>query len=208
MKAFDNPGKSCIRRAALAAAIVLTTFLAHLHGDVTVLASEKIPLEGSLLPEMKLPVPQKEDEISYLGIKQKDTFKIPQIKAELVIIEVFSMYCPFCQKEAPAVNQLHQAISANQDLKDRVKMVGIGAGNSTFEVNTFRKHYSVPFPLLPDADYKIHNALGQPRTPFFIVVKLSPNGSHNIVYSKVGTFGDPNEFLDLLLKKAKMKQGG
>ncbi len=208
MKPFDSPGKFCIRRAAVAAAIVLIAFLAHLPGGVTALAGENIPLEGSSLPEMKLPAPQKEDEITYLGIKQKDVFKIPQIKAELVIIEVFSMYCPFCQKEAPAVNQLHQAISSNQDLKDRVKMVGIGAGNSTFEVNTFKKHYSITFPLLPDADYKIHNALGQPRTPFFLVVKLGPSGSHHIVYSKAGTFGDPKEFLDLLLKKAKMKQEG
>lgn len=197
--------KLSINHMALAVAILLTALLANPPAGVPAFAAEKTPAEGGLLPDMKLPVPQTAEEAGYLGIKQKDTFKVPQIKAELVIIEVFSMYCPFCQKEAPAVNQLYQAIAGDRNLKDRVRMLGIGSGNSTFEVNTFKKHYSVPFPLVPDADYKIHNALGQPRTPYFLAVRLNSNGSHEIVYSKVGSFGDPGEFLDMLLKKAKMK---
>lgn len=202
------PSRASNGNFAWAAVIVLIAFFAQFSGGGMSLADDKIPAEGGVLPEMKIPVPQKDEEIKYLGIKEKGTFKIPQIKAEMVIVEVFSMYCPFCQKEAPAVNQLYQAIAANQDLREKIKMVGIGAGNSIFEANTFKKHYSVPFPLLPDADYKIHDALGQPRTPYFLVVKLNPNGSHSILYSKVGAFGDPKDFLDLLLTKAKMKQGG
>lgn len=208
MKHVDIPSRTFTARFAWAAVIAFIVLLAQLPDGTVSWADDKIPAEGGVLPEMKIPVPQKDEDLKYLGIKEKGTFKIPQIKAEMVIVEVFSMYCPFCQKEAPAVNQVHQAIAANRDLRDRVRMVGIGAGNSPFEVNTFKKHYSVPFPLLPDADYKIHDALGQPRTPYFLVVRLNPNGSHSIVYSKVGAFGDPGEFLDLLLTKAKMKQGG
>lgn len=205
MKHVGIPNRVSMGRILWTTIIVLSVFFALLSAEGMSLADDKTPAESGVLPEMKIPVPQKDEELKYLGIKEKGTFKIPQIKAELVIVEVFSMYCPFCQREAPAVNQLHQAIAANPDLKERIKMVGIGAGNSMFEVNTFKKHYSVPFPLLPDADYKIHDALGQPRTPYFLVVRLNPNGSHNIIYSKVGAFGDPKEFLELLLTKAKMK---
>ncbi len=205
MKHLGTSNSVPIGRFAWAGVIVLIVFLGQLSTGGLSLADDKTPSEGGALPEMKIPVPQKDEELKYLGIKERGTFKIPQIKADMVIVEVFSMYCPFCQKEAPAVNQLYQAIAANPDLKDRIKMVGIGAGNSTFEVNTFKKHYSIPFPLLPDADYKVHDALGQPRTPYFLVVRLNPNSPHTIIYSKVGAFGDPKDFLDLLLAKAKMK---
>jgi len=50
------------------------------------------PAVGSVLPEFALPVPQNEDQQQYLGVTGKDSFTIPEIKAEVVIIEIFSMY--------------------------------------------------------------------------------------------------------------------
>lgn len=194
-----------MKKGGLQFAMLLVASAAVLFNPFACSATDKPPEEGAVLPEMKLPVPQNSEEVKYLGIKQKDFFRIPQVQAELVIIEVFSMYCPFCQKEAPVVNELHQIIAGSQDLKKKIKMLGIGAGNSTFEVNTFMKHYSVPFPLFPDSDFAMHKALGQVRTPYFIVIRISPDGSHKVVYSKVGGFGDPKQFLDLLLSKAQMK---
>lgn len=168
-------------------------------------AAPNPPSEGDSLPEMRLPVPQKAEELDYLGISRKDFFTIPEVKAELVIVEVFSMYCPHCQKEAPAVNELYKMIEADQELKRRIKIIGIGAGNSTYEVETFKKHYSVPFPLVPDPDYKTHDAIGKVRTPHFMVVRLQADGSHKVIYSQAGGFGEPKELLNLLLSKAKMK---
>ena len=57
------------------------------------------------------------------------------------------MYCPFCQKEAPNVNELYRIIDQDKDLKSRIKMIGIGAGNSPFEVNTFRTPMRFLFPF-------------------------------------------------------------
>jgi len=39
-----------------------------------------------------LPVPQDDQQHQYLGVTATDVFKIPQIKSEVVIIEIFSMY--------------------------------------------------------------------------------------------------------------------
>ena len=40
----------------------------------------------------KLSAPQDTELQSYLGLSGKQTFTIPEIKAEVVLIEIFSMY--------------------------------------------------------------------------------------------------------------------
>lgn len=98
------------------------------------------------------------------------------------------------------MNEFYQAIKARKDLKDKMKLIGIGTGNSDFEVNFFRKKYEVPFPLFSDEDYAIHKALGEVRTPYFIGVKLNSDGSHEVFYSKLGGFKNANNFLKLMVK--------
>jgi thiol-disulfide isomerase/thioredoxin len=61
-----------------------------------------------------------------LGFVGFGSFKIPEIKANLVIVEIFSMYCPYCQREAPNVNQLYAKIEQNPALKGKIKIIGIG----------------------------------------------------------------------------------
>jgi hypothetical protein len=52
----------------------------------------KPPAEGGTLPQIVLRVPGDSDLQQYLGIAGKETFTIPEINAEVVIIEIFSMY--------------------------------------------------------------------------------------------------------------------
>ncbi len=104
------------------------------------------PAKGEPFPALMLPAPKSVDEKNYLGLSGTGAFKISQIKAQVALIEVFSMYCPFCQKDAPGLNELYRAIENNPQLKGKIKMIGIGAGNSPFEVDVFKKTYTVPFP--------------------------------------------------------------
>lgn len=168
-------------------------------------AADQPPAEGGVFPDLSLPVSQKYDERQYLGTGPDGNFKISQIKARLVIVEIFSMYCPYCQKDAPNVNRLYELIEGRPDLKDKVKIVGIGAGNTLFEVNAFRDLYHIHFPLFSDKDFSLHKALGQVRTPYFIAVNIKPNGKNKIVYSKVGSFGDPGQFLDRIVAESVLK---
>ena len=55
-------------------------------------AEIKPPAEGGILPEIILRVPENSELQQYLGLAGKETFAIPEIKAEVVIIEIFSMY--------------------------------------------------------------------------------------------------------------------
>ena len=55
-------------------------------------AEIKPPAEGGILPGIILRVPENSELQQYLGVAGKETFAIPEIKAEVVIIEIFSMY--------------------------------------------------------------------------------------------------------------------
>jgi peroxiredoxin len=169
------------------------------------LAAGKPPEKGEVLPVINLPIPKNPEERSYLGLSGSGLFKIPQIKARAVIVELFSMYCPFCQKDAPGVNELYRLIENNPDTKSKVKLIGIGAGNSPYEVEVFKKTYNVPFPLFPDKDFVIHKTCGEVRTPYYMVVKINENGTHQIVHTQLGDYPGAEPFLEIVLKASGLK---
>ena len=98
------------------------------------------------------------------------------------------------------MNKLYRTIQKRKDLKDKIRMIGIGTGNSPFEVGFFRKKYEVPFPLFPDENLSIHEILGELRTPYFIGVKINRDGSDEVFYSRLGQFNDPNSFLKRIVE--------
>lgn len=158
-------------------------------------AATQPPQVGSSLPEMKLPKPVDSGDLKYLGLSGSGTFKADQVKAQVLIIQIFSMYCPYCQKDAPNVNRFFGLIESNPRLKGKVKILGIGVGNTQFEVNTFKKKYKVEFPLIPDNDFIIHKIVGEVRTPYFMVVKLNGAKKLEVVYSKLGAHENVEAFL-------------
>ncbi|MGO8942505.1 MAG: peroxiredoxin family protein [Syntrophobacteraceae bacterium] len=163
------------------------------------------PAEGEMFPNVKLPLPEEMHDRQYLKVA-KGPFLLSQIHSKVLIVQIFSMYCPHCQKEAPNVNELFNAIKARPKLKSRIKMLGIGAGNSSFEVNAFRDHYNIQFALVPDADLTVCNPLSPSGTPYFFVLWKKPGG-WQVVYSKAGTIGDPKAFLEMICAKTGVDHG-
>jgi protein-disulfide isomerase len=62
--------------------------------------------ETELLPDITLTIPENTAHVQYLGLKGEPgtPFKISDIDADILMIELFSMYCPYCQKAAPNIN--------------------------------------------------------------------------------------------------------
>ncbi len=181
--------------------VTLVLFMATVIGA----AENGPPKVGSVLPEIELLKPSNSGELKYLGLSGSGYFKINQIKVRVVIIEIFSMYCPYCQAEAPNVNRLYTLIEGNSALKNKIKIVGIGVGNSQFETGIFKKKYTVAFPLIPDADFKLHKILGEVRTPYFIVVKLNSGNPPEVIYSRLGALENNDIFLEQIVKSAGLK---
>ncbi len=159
-------------------------------------------------PAFELPMPKHESEKQYLGLSGTGNFRIGQVKAQALIIEVFSFYCPHCQRMASQVNELFQKIQERPDLKDKIKMIGIGAGNSMYEVDSFKERYHVPFPLFPDQDIQITQMLGVRGTPTFIGVWVSGRENPERFYFGEGGFQDAGRFLNGVLKSSGIERGG
>jgi thiol-disulfide isomerase/thioredoxin len=163
------------------------------------------PAKGGVLPPIRLLIPKDPIEKRYLGLSGEGSFRLPQIKAKVVIIEIFSLYCPVCVKLAPRMKELYQVIENSPDLKAKIKLIGIGAGNNPNEVQTFKNIGDTPFPLFPDEDFAIHDAIGEVRTPYFIGIKIHEDGTHKILYSESGGFEDANIFLELVLANSGIR---
>lgn len=168
------------------------------------LKAESAPSQETVLPEFILTVPDNDGYREYLGL-QADAgtqFSLSDIDADILLIELFSMYCPFCQEEAPAVNALYQAMKDYSRPEMKIKIIGLGANNSAFEVDHFRSTYNVRFPLFPDPDMKMYEALEGKGTPGFIGCRKGENGRYTIILRQSGGFYHHEEFLSELLRKS------
>ncbi len=142
----------------------------------------------------------------YLGLSGNGNFKISQIEAKAVIINLFNLYCPSCQGMVQEMAKLYHRIENNPDLKNRVKLMGIGIGNSLHEVKVFTETYQLPFPIFPDEDFKIHKLFGEVRTPYLIGIEIDKNDRHRIVYTQRGGITEAESFLHLILEVYGFKQ--
>lgn len=180
-------------------AVLIVCFAVH---NGAPMAAEQPTITDDVLASITLPVPQDQNAKNYLGLTGEGSFTISQIKAKVVIIEIFNMYCNNCQREAPRVNELYQTVGKDQNQKGKIKMIGIGVGNTPLEVEVFKKTYGVPFPLFPDEDYSIHKTIGEVRTPYFIGVKVNADKSLSVFHTKEGGFQDATQFFKQLVRAA------
>lgn len=188
------------------------TFLLFLTiGIYFLFAGSLLSASDSLAPdvpasEIQLPAPKNPVDINYLGLKKGANFKVNQVNAKVVIVEIFSMYCPACQREAPEVNRLYSIIMRDPFFKDKIKLIGIGTGNSEFEVEVFKKKYNVPFPLIPDENFYIHKRIGEVRTPYFLGISIDKQDGTQVFYSKAGKFQGAEPFLEKIVRLSGLKK--
>ena len=191
-----------MKAAAFLPLLVLLLFSSHdafASGASTSPDMKPLPV-GQVFPDVTFAGPILENEARQLGAGAKGKpFSLQQSKAQAVILVVFSMYCPFCQKEAPELNTMN-ALIKSKGLSGKIKLVGLGAGNSPFEVSVFREKFSIPFPLIPDQDFAAYKLLGQVGTPFYYVLKRQGNG-FVIVDTQLGCVTSAEAFLNTALEK-------
>ena len=116
------------------------------------------------------------------------------------------MYCPICQREAPVVNELHGLIEKDILLRKNVRLIGIGIGNTPFEVEVYRKKFKVLFPLFADDTFQLQKvSKDQFRTPTFIVAWIGPSAALKILDVRVGPIKDLAKYLENVKKLAAGK---
>lgn len=169
---------------------------------VAVHAESSTPPEQ--LPPITLNIPDHEGYRNYLGVKglPGETFDLVDIDADVLLIQFFSMYCPFCQEEAPLINELFQAIVNFSSGDFSVKMIGIGTNNSEFEVSHYRNTFGIQFPVFSDLDMQNYRALEARGTPSFIACRKTADSECQIFLRQSGGFNTVDEFFNQLLIKS------
>lgn len=152
-----------------------------------------LPLTGQLTPA----------ERDYLGV-QNLPLRLSDVQSEYLFVEVFSMYCPYCQRDAPDVNKLFTR-AQKAKLTDRLHFVGIGTGNTQYEVSFYAEQFSTPFPLLPDEDYTMHSALGSVGTPYFLLLRNSGPDHLEVLHVQEGSPENMDAMFDTMLDKAGLR---
>lgn len=161
------------------------------------------------LSTLALYAPEDARDSTYLGLKgSPGKISLGQINAEVLIVEIFSMYCPHCQKHAPDARKLYQVIDSTEEFRDRIKMIGIGVGNSRYEVAIFKEKYSPPFPLFDDRDSAVLNAVSGIYTPHYFGLRIRDDSTLEMFYSKSGAFPDAEAFFDMIVKESGIRRGG
>ncbi|WP_338669628.1 TlpA disulfide reductase family protein [Pseudodesulfovibrio methanolicus] len=177
-----------MKRHLLTLAAFLLAVVAALP-SATATASDVFPdvaLQGKISPEQR----------QYLGVPDGD-IRLSDINADFVFVEVFSMYCPICQHDAPGVNDMFARVLASAEA-DKIRFVGIAAGNTPFEVAFYRKKFGVQFPLFEDPDYTAHKAVGNVGTPAYYLVDLRDRRRAILVFHE-GEIKDKDAFLKNVL---------
>ena len=195
-----SPERTIMKRTR--ALVVGMAALSILAIQVSGTLADTLKVAPGVLSQIEYPTPESAADRQYLGLPKQGFFRLPQVKADMVIVEIFSMYCPYCQAAASEVNKLHSLIESNPALKDKVKMIGVGARNTPYEVKIFRKKYGIRFPLLSDEKFVTQKASKkQIRTPTFIVVKKQGKSGLTVVDVNIGKFKSAEEFLKRISRK-------
>lgn len=174
-------GQNMYKRSFLVVVTLSFCLIFGFHPDEVHSRKLKLIKPGDLFPETSLLMPADPRDREYLGLLKGEFFTLKEIKTDLVVVEILSIYCLSCRKQMAPYNKLFNLIENDPTTRGRIKIIGIAVGNGEALVKKFRKKYKIRFPIIPDPEFALHRAIGGGRTPFTIYVRQDPDGQTAVV---------------------------
>lgn len=135
---------------------------------------------------------------AYLGFfSPQNSFKLTEIKARVVVVEVFQTRCTHCQEQTGDLKDLYQ-LTLKEGLFHKVKIIGLGYGDDIFEVEEFGRRYKIPFPLFADPQ---GNKVRVKNIPVTFILELTPQGAR-VIYEFHGLLPATDDLLRLIRQSA------
>ncbi|MHB8834773.1 MAG: TlpA family protein disulfide reductase [Candidatus Methylomirabilia bacterium] len=164
------------------AGMLITAFTAPAHAEKARKLGEGDgvfrPVALAALPDVRLRDTLTPGQRTYLGLGASGPFTIGAVRGDLVFVEFFNSSCYACALMAPVMDQTWRTVDARTDLKDRVRFVGIGVGNTLDQVREFHDRYDTPFPMLADPEFAAFDALGTLEgTPYLLLLRRGADGT-------------------------------
>lgn len=136
----------------------------------------------------------------YLQIKHsKRCFSLQDINSEYIFIELYNELCSGCLQEVKNYKDFYRLLNANNLLKDKVVMIGIGVGSKRRNVVKFSKEKNILFPLFADEHGEIFRCLGNPTMPTAYLVQKQPDGARKIVLVQQGHIGSTEQLMKKIM---------
>lgn len=153
--------------------------------------------------------PQSQAALEYLGLAgDKKTFTLEEIKAPVLVVEVFSVSCRHCQGAAKHFEALYELVQ-KKGLSEKIKIIGIAIQNSNLEVDVYRKKFNVQFPLVADPGYEAYRIVGRKvAIPHVSVLRRDDNGKFDTVYSKPRETREGKDMFETVLKTTGLSAQG
>jgi len=154
--------------------------------------------------DTRLPAPQSESDRKYLGLSStSELFSLDNVQADILVVDFFDMYCHVCQARARHMNDFYKLVQS-RGLSGRVRVLGIGVGDTPKEVTVFKEKFGLPFPVFPDRTGSFSRQFGKIRVPNIIVLKRRL-GHFEVVYQESSLPDNPEQFLSKVLSYATTK---
>ena len=161
---------------------------ATLTQQTSPLKTNPLPASGGTFPKLRLTILDGQQDRTYLGLAPgTEFFQLDALKAQYILIELYSELCFACCQAVPELNRLLDLIKKEPSLAGRLKMIGIGVGNLKRDVHRFRREKNIGFPLFSDQSRDLHKSLGEPALPVIYLVRLAQT-SPRIVSVEQGPF--------------------
>jgi peroxiredoxin len=159
--------------------------------------SKEIPVlgVGEIFPACRLVILDSKRDRAYLQIAHKGRgIALDDIESDFILIEIYNELCSECIDEVKNYKAVYQKILEDDALKQKVKVIGIGAGSKKRNVAKFRKHEAIQFPLFADEKWGIFNCLGKPTLPVSYLV-FRQNGKRKIILIQSGHIGSTEKLM-------------
>jgi hypothetical protein len=161
--------ENTMHRIAVEILFLLLFFLSASGYASTSEISDVPPRTGDLFPRISFSNVLTHQEQAYLGVGKKRVFSLQNIPGDILIVMFLNTHCPICIKSLAVCKEAFETIERDQNLQGAVRLVGISVGNTVTEVTAFREEHTIPYPIIPDPEFKVHKAAREPAVPFVVV---------------------------------------
>jgi hypothetical protein len=152
------------------------------------------PRKGTSMPALRLNAPATQKDCEYLGVEAGKPFGLADVHADLLVLEIIGVYCPQCHRQRPHINRLFHRVQKDAGLAQKVKFIGIAVGASAMEAAYLVRDAHIPYPVITDESFVVHQQLGEPRTPFNLVTTTEGT----VLWDHLGIITDMDAFYTTL----------
>jgi hypothetical protein len=97
------------------------------------------------------------------------------------------------------LNALYKKVADDANLKDQIKFVAVAQGQDQKVAKMWKTVKKVPFPVVPDTDWKLSKAMNFPHYP--VTMLVDKNGK--VLWVHIAEFDSASEVLAAIKKAMK-----